>query len=356
MTTLPWSGRTGAVLLALLLGGGLGAEEGFAPISPSQIRAGRFRPGERRSITGKYQELINREIRLYGIEARLLLGHPNLGRQLLEFKAQKDNLTLLGRFQDRGGGEGEEEGDLPLFEVERIKPAPPDAELYQKKLQDLLQEPGRSPEGLLELLEEIAGALRRFGDPGLPAVAKRAAKEAHALAEALLPGEDAGGRLEVIRRVHAALEDQDLTVELLRAQVKRFPGHAPTLDLLRALKCTQMGGEWLTYPDFKRRLGFVWRRERWVKPARKELLDTVEALQALNHTNLILRHRTDREYKVLARGGKVEKGMSREELTEALGFPDRVERELREGMEVDQWVYGERRVYLLNGQVAAAPP
>ena len=39
-------------------------------------------------------------------------------------------------------------------------------------------------------------------------------------------------------------------------------------------------GEWMPYADFKRRLGFVQVGERWMKPARKELIETLGSKDA----------------------------------------------------------------------------
>jgi len=345
------------LLSALLPGPPLEADdEEYIPITMAQVRARSFRSGEKRCITGKYHELINRELKLYDVQARFILGPAHLARQLFDFTAQKDNLTLFGSFREPRKDEGEAADGLPIFEVEKIKQAPPDLELFGDRLREIAASPARTPERFLELILEISLTLNRGADPTLRPLARQAFNEAYAVAEASLGPEDADGRIAFLRKLHGALGDTGATLELLRVMAKRFPGHTPTLGFLRDLKCTQLGGEWVAYPEFKRKLGFVQRGERWVKPARKEFLDIAQTLLALNQTNLILRHRTDREYKLLARSGKVEKGMTREELSEALGLPDRVEREAREGVEVDQWNYGDRRVYLINGQVAALAP
>lgn len=350
--------RFGLLALLLSLPAGAAGEEvvEYPPITAAQIQARDFRPGEKRSVTGKYQELTNRELRLYDVQAKFLLNSPHLLREILEFKPEKSNLILLGSFQSavEPGGAG---GDgLHSFNVERIEAAPSDVEIFEGRLRGLLEQPRPAVGKLLELGEEIASALRRFGDPGLLPLGRRTYTEAFSRAEAGLGRDDADGRLSLIQKIHRSLADPELTVELLRTQARRHPTHGPTRRLLAELRCVQVRGEWLAYPEFKRRLGFVPHGSQWVKPARKEFLEVIQELRKEEPVNMVLRSRTDREYLLLARSGKVEKGMIREELAEALGLPDRVERRVEEGVEIDQWNYGDRRIYFLNGQVATVLP
>ena len=353
--SLPFRGFLATVLLAG--SPALAVDEEYPAITSAQVRGGQFRPGEKRSVTGKYQELVNRELKLIDTEVRFVLGQPQLMRQVLLCKAQKDNLTLFGFFQDpaKDGGSQPIDG-LPVFEVEKIILAPGDGELYARKLRDLLESSQASAEALKELALEAASVLKRFGDPDLLPVARRVVTAAFSKGEAALPAKDAEGRLALIRQFHEALGDVALVLDLLRAQARRYPRHAPTAAFLRQLSCHQVGGEWLTHEEFKQKLGFVLHRDRWVKPERKEFLEIVQKVLAENKTNLILRSRTDQEYTFLSQEGKVEKGMTREELAATAGLPDRVLREVDGGQEIDQWNYGDHRIYLLNGQVVDKAP
>jgi hypothetical protein len=333
------------------------AEEEYTPISLPKVRAGEFRPGEKVSITGKYKELINRELRLSDVEVRFIIKREQNARQLFDLKPERDNITLLGSFSaPKETGEGPE--SVPVFEVEAIKSAPSDAEFFEEKLKTILSDPNSQKEKLWQLAREITQCLKRFEDAALKPIARRALGEAFAVSQGTLEPNDADGRLALIREIHTLLGDAELTVEFLKTQARKFPSHAPTSGLLSELGCRRVRGEWLSYQEFKRKLGFVIRGDRWVKPSRKEFLDLVQELTSDKEgfANQILRFRTEREYLLLAQSGKVEKGMTRQELAEALGLPDHVERLSAEKLEVDQWSYGERRVYLLNGQVVATPP
>ena len=347
-----------AVLAALLPGGRLAAQDaGYPPISPEEIEAGNFKPLEKRSVTGKYLELINSDLRLAEVKARFQVNLASAGRTLLELKPQKDNVTLRGFFlrpedAPKPPGPVREGETLPVFRVEKVEPAPGDGPIYEAKLKAVLSRASTAGE-LIELAETIAARLHRYGDPALAPLARQAFNEAFLKTDASLPEGDADGRLQVIRHIHEELKDEEFTVRLLRVQARRYRDHPGTIAFLRELRCFQIEGEWLPYGEFKKKLGFVNCNGKWVKPARKELLVVLDQVRKENSTNTILRIRTDREYSLLARTGKVEKGMTREELAEALGLPDRVERQKAGEIEIDQWNYGDRRVYLLNGQVLA---
>jgi hypothetical protein len=344
------------------------AKDEYAPISAVQVKARDFRIGEKRSFLGKYQELINQELKLHDIEARFVLGQPGLRRQLLELKPQKDNVIVYGSFlkpedspppppeADQPPGHESESKGLPVFQVERIENAPSDVMIFESRLRELLAVPSSSWQ-FEELGKAAAASLHRFSDPALAPVARQAFSVFFQRAQAGLAEADADGRLELIKTIHSSLKDDAFTLELLRTQVGRYRDHAATRAYLAEVGFFRLDGKWLTYADFKTTLGFVLHDGKWVKPLRKEFLEVMALLLKENPVNMILRNRTDREYSLLAHSGKVEKGMTRAELNSALGMPDRVERETAQGgVEIDQWNYGERRVYLFNGHVATTVP
>jgi len=325
------------------------AGENYRQISASQIKAGEFKPGEKLSITGKYMELINQELRLHNFPVRFIITKPNQGQLLLGLKTGKDNLVLLGAFKGQVAARSPEE---PVFQVEWIEVAPGDEVIFAGKLEALLASSGSAKE-LEDLAMTMAYNMKNFSDPALKPIARQAFSEAFHRYNSSLPAEDADSRLTLIQRYYSALKDKEFALQLLRDQVEQYPKHSPTVKFLSELRCYHIEGEWLSYDDFKKRLGFVLHEGRWVKKNRKEHLSLIEDLKNRNSTNLILRSRTDREYLILARSGLVEKGMNRLELVEALGLPDRVERIGSKDMEVDQWNYGDQRIYLLNGQMIA---
>ncbi len=349
--------RTAGILLLLLpVVTRAAAGDAFRPITPAGVRSGEFRLGERRSITGQFQEMINREIKLYDIEARLLIGREQLPSLIQQLKPQKSNITLSGRFRGPVPGDPPAQGNVPIFEIEDVKLAPSALEIFEGRLRELLAQRNAAGEPFWEISDEIASRLRRENDPQLASVARKCLQEGYSRSEAPLAPTDADGRLDLIRRVHDSLGDSSLTLELIRVQVRRFPDHERTLALIRELRFLRWRGDWIGYDEYKKRLGFILADDQWLKPARREFMDILRqvAKEKDNEATLILRSRTDREYSLLAQSGKVERGMTREELAEALGLPDRVEREILDTKEVDQWSYGEKRVYLLNGQVIAA--
>jgi len=117
------------------------------------------------------------------------------------------------------------------------------------------------------------------------------------------------------------------------------------------LGCRRYGGAWCTYPSFKRREGLIELDGRWITAREKHFLSTIEKLRKDRQPEVILRRRTEQEYRVLAEKGLVEEGMHPEEVVLSLGFPDRVERKIHDGKELDQWCYAERFCYLYNGEV-----
>jgi hypothetical protein len=328
-----------------------GEIEEYREITPAEVKAREFRPGEKLRIIGKYQELINRELRLFDVEARFLIEDPAVSRKIFDSTPEKDNFAVRGAFLETSGVSVDPVSVYPAFRVEEIEIAPGDPMIFEGKLAAILDKKDGRADEVLALARAIAANLNRFGDPLLKPIARRAFSEAFVRAEGALPPEDADGRLGLIRQVHESLKDIEFSLQLLRVQTRRFKDHAPTLAFLSELRCYQFGGDWMTYPQFKTKLGFVLVGDRWVKPARKEFEDLVEKLRAGNQNDQILRTKTDREYQLLAQAGKVERGMTREEVADGIGLPDRVDRTVQQSLEIDQWTIGDRRIYFLNGHV-----
>ena len=122
------------------------AGEEHVPITAVQVKARDFRIGEKRSFLGKYQELINQELKLHDVDARFVLGQPGLRRQLLELKPQKDNVIVFGTFlkpeespppppesEPSPDGDSAAKG-LPVFQVDRIETAPLDVVIFAHRL------------------------------------------------------------------------------------------------------------------------------------------------------------------------------------------------------------------------------
>src|SRR5690606_27031546 len=136
---------------------------------------------------------------------------------------------------------------------------------------------------------------------------------------------------------------------------ERFPRADEIRAELIALGCRKFRGTWMTYEDFKRLQGFEEHRGRWLTRQEKDFVLSVEWWLRDERADLILRNRLDREYDLLAANGKTALGMNAEEVAQAIGFPDRVYRRLIQGRTFTQWVYDDRYLYFVDGQLFRAP-
>ena len=130
-----------------------------------------------------------------------------------------------------------------------------------------------------------------------------------------------------------------------------YPESPEIREQLLQLGYRRRGGEWISYSVFKRREGFVWEGARWVKALDLEHATVTDSIESVNQTNLVLRNRTNRQFGQLAKTGEVVSGMTRNEVVEATGYPERVRRRRVKEVSIDQWQYAERRIYFFGGQV-----
>ena len=352
-----------ALAVSLALAECVVADDAYPAISLKEIKSGGFQPGQKARITGKYEELLINEIKLHGVPLQIRIS-PQQTRELLAFKARKDNLTIDGHFAEVANSG--EEAQLPVFEIDALHPAPSDEEIWGERLRAILagapsesEAPGQEkapdrgsfPTAIEEFWHQVVAHVRDFPDPAVQAIARKASIEHFKARTRGMDGQDATGRVAVIRDLFAQSGDRDFAIELLRAEIERSPEHAATQRFLGELGCRPADGRWLAYDEFKRRQGFVLHQAQWVKPERKLLREMATALQKESQPNLILRSKTDREYLILAQAGKVEGGMTREELAQTKGLPDRVIREAWDKSELDLWIYEDVNVVVFNGQV-----
>ncbi len=146
-----------------------------------------------------------------------------------------------------------------------------------------------------------------------------------------------------------------MTVELAAELEAKSADKAAAIEFLKGLNARRRSGKWLSYAQFKRKEGFVEQEGRWLSAHEKELLDAIERYRRDRQSVPVLRKRTDKEYQLLAEKGAIEEGMKLEEVATSLGFPDRVERRLFEGKEVDQWIYGNKCCYFYAGVLVLKP-
>jgi len=304
--------------------------------------------GAKVRVTGKYGELVGHELSLVDFPVPFLLNQQELLKKLLDFKSQKDNLVVMGTIVESPGGKA--------VEVQDLNPAPSDAEVFAREFEGTLKvdekERGRAMFGLLR---RIALYSSKYRDPECQALARKVAAECVRADTAALGPEDFAGRFQRIQDVQAQLRDRGLIIEFLVELDKQFPGRAEVRDALLALNCRKYQGRWVTYEEFKRLEGFLVYEGKWMLPREKDLIETMKVFGFMNQTNLILRKRTEREYKLMAEKGQVEDGMKPEEVYIALGFPDRVERRASVQKEFDQWTYGNKYYYFYGGLLVKQP-
>jgi hypothetical protein len=312
---------------------------------PATSPADRLQP---ETFRGKYQELVGQDLYLMDNPTPFVIEDPATLGKVLEFRSQKDNLEIVGRSVDRGG--------TRAVEVESISLGPSDLDLYTKEL-EVLSERGREGRSaaLLDLLGRVARARDKLRDAELGPLALRIGTEALRAEDEALELQDIEGRLLRVREVYRHTEDVRLVFEYLVELDRRFPDQAGVRAFLLALHCRKYAGKWVTYDEFKAQEGFVLCEGRWLLPRDRDLLETIKAAMSTSQTNMILRRRTEREYKLLAEKGVVEEGMKPEEVYNALGFPDRVERRLVLKKEFDQWTYGGKYCYFWGGLLVRKP-
>jgi hypothetical protein len=346
-----------ASLAALACAAPSGAQES-APrreLFPDQAAAPLPKPGEPVILYGKYKGLVGDELQILDRDFRFRLSDPKLVDAFLDLHAEKDNLALHGRFVKAPDDppEAASGAPRPVFEVEAVHPAPGDEDLFTTRLRTLVQSNVKDRDTFLGIGKALH-RLEEFGDAEkLGALKTRAVFEAFRLGEEGLDPKDTPARLKLIAEFRQRIPDDSLEVELLKHLDRLDPNHRDVAQRMRGLGFRKVNGQWLDQQQFRAQKGFVLFKDHWVKTNDREFYELIESLSAENLTGLILRSKTDRAYAQLASAGKVDRGMNFEEVAKALGFPDRVRRQQFRQLEVDQWDFGDQRIYFLNDQVYA---
>lgn len=300
-------------------------------------------------VHGRYLGRVEREFQLWNTPVVFVLADEKLTRQLLDFRPNRDTIAVYGSLRANGG---DNEGDCgAVFDVTAVAPSPDSVTLFREMMKTLFARPDRTAAEVLRL----AVSLHRLGtgnpDPDLSALLERAVFEGFRLRRQGLDSKDARALLELIVDIYRQVPERGIHAGLLRTAAERFPQHPGIAARLTKLGYRFVRGGWTEYGEFKKRQGFVQYRKGWIKTVDREFLAVLGALARDDVTNLILRTHTDRSYRQLAELGKVERGMSYREVSMAIGFADRVRRRKLGKSKVDQWDYGDARVYFLAGQV-----
>lgn len=307
-----------------------------APTGNSPVRA-----------TGRYQELVGHELRLVGDPRTFVVRGDALLQRILELRLHGDNLAVSGTPVPGS--------DPPTVEVEAVDLAPSDAEAFRERRKRIDEAAGEERARAFQaLVEDAAKNYAQYGSAEVLEVVREAAFSLLGALRADSPS-DLARALALFRTLREVLPGSGLGFEVLLKIDEIYPRSSEVAGCFRELRCRRHSGRWVTYEDFKKLEGFVLYEGKWVKPRERHMLEALKAFDQTNPTNLILRHRTEREYKLLSERGHVELGMRPEEVFRALGPPERVERRLYSGGEFDQWIYGEKYYYFYGGLLVRKP-
>lgn len=325
-------------------------EDTVKELPPEDVRLEALEDGQPVRFDCKYMGIVQEELQVFGLPLKFVLAEEGLASEFLRLRPAVDNVRLEGYLEQgpAGGTRGEERS---VFRVLEVSPAPTDVQLYYQRLQTLVKNPATKGEQLLRLGERIFEINRSFPDPRLEAILRDAVASAHTRLLGDIDTTSAEAHLALLDRVYDRVPLEDYFAGRLADLGARFPGHPALRERLIERGYRELEGRWLTEEEFRAQEGFVYAEGEWIKAEAHEFSRVLRALERENLTNLILRHRTTREYEQLARTGKVVSGMLRREVANAIGFADRVRRRKFRSLEIDQWDYGDRRIYLINGEV-----
>jgi len=354
-----------ALVLALEATGGP-APADLQPVPASAMGSRPLAIGDAVAVSGKYKELVGTDVRLYDCELPFRIEHGELTRKLRELQAQRDNVVIRGTViaarpsqapQGTSSSAGEDISGPARAElavrVESLDRSASDVEVFELLLDRRSPQRLAVPE-LEDLLRRITISHRRFPDVALIPHFRSAFLE---YVERAQPrgGAAQTTALALLRDMHSTFGQKELTLELARRLMQDAAEPPQLAQLLSNIGCRKYKGQWLTYEDFKRQEGFVEHEGAWVQPREKHLAELLRRLDEARQPLFIIRKRTDREYLLLAQKGSLEEGMKLEEVSLAIGFPERVERRMFEQKELTQWSYGTNFCYFYDGLLLKLP-
>lgn len=315
-------------------------------IPPEDVASHAFESRKRVRFVGKYMGLVGDRLQLLGMEQNFVLISSTLAHKLLDFEPSVDNVTVDGYLDSSRSALGKQ-----VFAVEAVYPAPKDLELYQNRFRELESEPTTGSERYLRLAEAVHRVFQRSSDAQLATLAVEIMRRCYNEEVASLQGASLGTKLRMLRRLFQSVPLDSLRGQILVELEWEYPESPEIREQLLELGYRHRGGEWISYSNFKRREGFLWEGARWVKALDLEHATVADSIESVNQTNLVLRNRTNRQFQQLAKTGKVVPGMTRNEVIEAAGYPERVRRLRVKEVSIDQWQYAERRIYFFGGEV-----
>jgi len=185
-----------------------------------------YEPGAQVKITGKYKELVGRELFLVDCPLPLLLQKDEFLQQLLRFRSHRDNVKATGIVVKRDTG--------LAVEVEQLDAAPGDLEVFTEEFEKLKGATGKEgSRKLLSLMRRTLTSYEGFREQALLELAHKVGRTSVQAASAGSNSPEAEARL--IREVYELLGDRDFALESILDVEKRFPGKAAVRDFLEEL-------------------------------------------------------------------------------------------------------------------------
>lgn len=240
------------------------------------------------------------------------------------------------------------------FNVMNIEKLNDDATLFRDRIA-ALEKAGDAAE-LFKLGEKIRaeGAAMRKKDV-FEAIAKEAERAAIGIKERSAKPDDAQAWISLCDDYMRLLGDRQGALERLVKAMK--PGEqVPPPEVkkrLDQLNAIYYGGEYILFEEMKRKEGFIERNGKWVLRERGDFEASVQN-RLRSRTNV--RRLLPDYYRQVASNGSTELGMTKEEVSQALGFPDDVDR-IRQGNDTfDAWNYEGRGWYYFDGSILYMQP
>ncbi len=323
----------------------------WVELAPDEFAVKNFPKDSPFRFVGKYMGLVQNNLQLFDFPMKLELENPKLARSLAQFVPGTTNLIIEGYLQVQPNNRG---GSETIIRVSSLTPGPGDLIVFEKRLKELLKEKKNNSASLLRLSEKIYKTYKKFNNPKLLPTLGRSIKRAYVLRQKHEDATTSESQIALLQEIFKRIPQKEFEGHFYADLSKKYPGHPVIRNKLKKLGYRQRQGRWLSIAQFKQEEGFIWNGRTWVKEAGHHFQLVLKTLQDENITNLILRRRTEREYKQLSEKGKLEIGMNHQEVALTMGFPDRVHRHrLSRQTELDQWDFGDRRIYFFKGELIA---
>jgi len=251
---------------------------------------------------------------------------------------------LTGRIGERGG--------RPVFIVEDFATLETELERLRKAVANL------SPDNGMARIKLAEGALKTAAearDAELESEAAKLLSEGVTIEESNADKKNPDDLVRVAMLYAEKMSEMSHTFRLLREALRLKSDHEGAIAAFRKLGAHFYQGRWVSREDFMAAEGFVLEGDEWISHAERRFRAAIEKRRAALDESPIAARRLRMSAEDKYRKGVVEHrilvGMTREEVAEALGYPEDVERRVTNGCTYDQWIYRDTHVYFENGFV-----